>query len=193
MATYDTATLLEQLEKEVQTVLDTVTHIKSKLDAKTLNSPPESGKWSIAQIVEHLNTYNRYYLTAITQAIPVAKKGIAGGVFKSGWLGEYFTKSMYSEVVTNQNVTNKMKAMKGHIPVADLDAEKVLTEFIKDEQRLLQILDSVKGVNMGSVRIPITISKLIKIKMGDALRFLVAHQVRHLLQINNTLKVVDKH
>lgn len=188
MATHNAHQLLEQLKTEVNTVLASVQQISTRLDAPTLNRQPGPGKWSIAQIVEHLNTYNRYYLPCITAALP--KAGPAQKEFKPGWLGDYFTKSMYSEVVTGKKVANKMSAMKGHIPDATLNAAAVIGEFINAQKQLLQLLEDAKRINLGGTRIPITISKLVKIKVGDALRFLVAHQVRHLLQVNNTLQAV---
>ncbi len=191
MATYNRNELLEQLKAEVNTVLATVQQISNDLDAQSLNRQPMAGKWSIAQVLEHLNTYNRYYLPAIKAAMPKAGH-TTSKEFKSGWLGEYFAKSMYSEVVTGKRVANKMSAMKGHIPDASLNAAAVINEFIAAEKELLQMLEDAKQVNIGGIRIPITISKMIKIKVGDALRFLVAHQVRHLLQINNTRSAISR-
>ena len=189
MHTFKTVQLIEQLKAEANIVLNTA-HQLSKLDNNTLNTPPEPGKWSLAQILEHLNTYNRYYLPLAASAIATAKKSAEYKTFKPGWLGNYFTKSMYSEVVSAKKVTNKMSAMKGHIPADTLDGAAVIKEFIESQTELLRLLDDAHNVNLAGIRIPITISKWIKISLGDAFRFLVAHQIRHHLQINNTLAVV---
>jgi hypothetical protein len=185
MATHNTRELLEQLKSETNTVLDRISQLRGSGEL-LLNAQPEPGKWSLAQIVEHLNTYNRYYLPVAKIAINKARKANGTSTFSSGWLGNYFTKSMYSEVVSSKKISNKMKAFKGHRPDANLNAQAVIDEFIADEKLLLQLLKDAAHADLASVKIPITLSKWIKISVGDALRFLVAHQVRHLLQINNT-------
>lgn len=181
----DTNAMLTELAGEVTMVLETIRNA-SAAGGELLNTPPQPGKWSVAQIVEHLNTYNRYYIPRMQKALGMARKG--NGTFSPGWLGNYFTKSMYSEVKTANKVANKMSAMKGHIPAEKLDAPEVMAEFLAAQKELLQLLKDMEGKDLASVKIPITISRFIKIKLGDAARFLVAHQVRHLLQVSNTVK-----
>jgi hypothetical protein len=180
------AELLHQLTAEVKDVLQTAQKL-ARLDETTLNMQPAPGKWSMAQVIEHLNTYNRYYLPLVAKRMPAARKILGNAPYKPGWLGDYFVKSMYSDVKTKGVIANKMSAMKGHIPDAVLDGKNVIAEFMADGEQLLLLLDAAKAVDMSSVKIPITIARWIKISMGDALRFLIAHQVRHMHQINNLL------
>ena len=183
----DTNAMLTELAGEVTMVMETIRNA-SLAGGELLNSPPQPGKWSVAQIVEHLNTYNRYYIPYMQRALGTAQKG--NGTFSPGWLGNYFTKSMYSEVKTANKVANKMSAMKGHIPAERLDAAAVTEEFIEAQQQLLALLEAMRGKDLAGVKIPITISRFIKIRLGDAARFLVAHQVRHLLQVNNAMRAI---
>lgn len=180
--------LLQQLKNEVASIITTVNELSVLGEAK-LNTPPATGKWSIAQVIEHLNTYNRYYIPLIAKVVKQAPK-TTSNLFSPGWLGNYFVKSMYSEVKTTNKVANKMSAMKGHIPPVALNASATIREFVTAQQQLLEILEQMDSKDMSAVRIPITISRLIKISYGDAARFLVAHQVRHQLQINNIAAVV---
>lgn len=183
----DTNKMLSELDREVTEVTNSISGAAT-LGNDRLNTQPSPGKWSVAQVVEHLNTYNRYYIPYIQKMMGVAKKG--DGTFKPGWLGAYFTKSMYSEVKTANRVANKMSAMKGHIPPERLDAAAVIEEFIGAQKELLELLAAMKGKDLASVKVPITISRFIKISLGDAARFLVAHQVRHLHQVTNTMKAI---
>ena len=187
--TFDPKELIDSLSAEVNNIVQRITEL-STLSNEQLNKQPAPGKWSVAQIVEHLNTYDRYYIPLASQGLKKAGRVSGKKQFKPGWLGEYFVKSMYSQVKTTGAVTNKMSAMKGHIPSEALDATKVLSEFIAGQRKLLALLEQMKGVDMESVRIPITISKFITIKLGDAIRFLVAHEVRHFSQIERTLEAI---
>jgi len=179
--------MLSTLAGEVQEMINCISDA-AKLNDEVLNTQPQPGKWSVAQVMEHLNTYNRYYMPLMQKALGSVHSG--NGTFKPGWLGEYFTKSMYSEVKTSGRVANKMSAMKGHIPAEKLEGRKVIAEFLDAQKALLQLLRDMEGKDLASVKIPITISRFIKIKLGDAARFLVAHQVRHLLQVKNTMRAI---
>ncbi len=189
--TFDSMELIDSLSAEVNTIVQRITEL-SALSNEQLNKQPARDKWSVAQIVEHLNTYDRYYIPLASQMLNKAVRVSGNKQFKPGWLGEYFVKSMYSQVKTTGAVTNKMSAMKGHIPSETLDATKVLNEFLVDQRKLLALLEQMKGVDIASVRIPITISKFITIKLGDAIRFLVAHEVRHFSQIERTLEAIRR-
>ena len=42
---------------------------------------------------------------------------------------------------------------------------------------------------MGKIRISISISRFVKLKLGDTFRFLIAHEQRHFVQVARTLYV----
>jgi uncharacterized damage-inducible protein DinB len=178
--------LLRDLKAEVAGTIAIVSAL-DRSDEPKLNRKPDNGGWSAVQILEHLNTYNRYYIPLVTTSLPKTQLKNAAGTYKPGWLGDYFTRSMYSEVKSAKKVTNKMNALKGHRPDGELKATEVIAEFLHDQELLLKLLDEAVDRDISSVKIPITISKLLRISMGDALRFLIAHQVRHMLQLRNTL------
>lgn len=191
MNKYNTSELLTSLENELNTILIVFNQLQ-QLDDATLNKQPSVNKWSLAQILEHLNSYNRYYLHHIEAAMKNAdKQHVApAAVFRPGWLGNYFTQSMYSDVVAKNEITNKMKAPKDHTPQTVLNSKAVMAEFAAGEQTLLKMLAAAQQVNICEIKIPISIARWIKINLGDTFRFLIAHQVRHFLQVRNTLAVV---
>lgn len=189
MSVFNAKALIEELYKDVQ---DIIAHTKeiANLDDAMLNKQPAAGKWSIAQVIEHLNSYNRYYLPEIRVAL---QKGLNGHIafneqYHSGWFGDYFTKMMQPK--EGGKIANKMNAPKEHQPIAALDGQKVLNEFIARQNDLLNYLQQAKQTNMGKLRVPISISKFIKLKLGDTFRFLIAHQQRHFIQVDNTLQHV---
>ena len=181
-----TNTLLDQLEADTRQAILGVSYLL-QTDPGMLMQQPEPGRWSVAQIIEHLNSYGRYYLPLLEQA--VSKTGYPfHPLFKPGWLGNYFTRIMLPG--KDDEVHNKMKAFKAHIPSADIDSKKALDEFLEQEQRLLQILAKARHTDIGKIRIPISLTKLVKLKAGDTLRFVIAHHQRHFVQIDHTLKAV---
>jgi uncharacterized damage-inducible protein DinB len=71
-----------------------------------------------------------------------------------------------------------------------LNVDTVLKEFLAGQDKLQQLLEQAKGKDLAKIHIPITLTKLIKLRLGDTLRFLIAHEQRHMIQARNTLKTV---
>jgi uncharacterized damage-inducible protein DinB len=185
MPVFNTIQLLTSLQNDVEHMLARMEHIKAITDTD-MNRQPAPGKWSIAQVLEHLNSYNRYYLPEMEKAL--VKKLPAHTQFRSGWFGNYFTNMMAPKA---NGITNKMSAPKNHVPVDNLNSAQVIADFIKGQSRLLKFLKQAENNDMGKLRVPISISRFIKLKLGDTFRFLIAHQQRHFVQIDNILKVLD--
>lgn len=182
-------TFIEQLQSDTRQVLATLKQLQH-LDPDLLLHQPSPGKWSVAQIIEHLNTYGRYYLPKLEKARG-RKQLPPFDFFKPGWLGAYFTKSMRPK--PNGSITNKMKAFKNHIPDPAIDSKAALDEFEKQELLLLELLNDVTGTDLSKGKVPVSIAPFIKLKMGDVFAFLIAHHQRHFVQINNTLNSIRAH
>ena len=172
----DKEKLLSTLENRVEEHLRVAIKTFQNLDEATLLKPADNGGWSIAQCLWHLNSYGDYYLPHIKKGLE--KDGYSEtDKFKGSWIGSYFTKSM--EPSTG---TMKMKAFKNHTPAPDLDAHAVVAEYIRQQELLLDFLNKAKSKNLDKIRIPISISKFVKLKLGDTFQFLIAHDERHIQQ-----------
>lgn len=185
MQKFRSVELLDQLQADVRQMILEVNRLKS-LDPGLLLGQPAPGKWSVTQVLEHLNSYTRYYLLAIERALEADRP--ATGEFKPGWLGNYFTKLM--KPGEDGEVKNKMNALKDHRPGRFEDALPVLTTFLEHQHYLVDLLEKAKAKNIGRIRVPISISKLIRLKAGDTFRFLIAHEQRHFVQIERTLAML---
>lgn len=182
--------LLNQLQADTRALILKVNHLL-KEDPRLISKKSSPEKWSVAQIIEHLKSYGNYYLPEMNKAI---EKAEADGKkphteFHPGWLGNYFTKMMLPN--KQGKITNRMQAPSDHWPAEDLNGADVLNEFLKQQYTLLDYLDRAKKINIGGVRIPISISKLLRLKLGDTFRFFVAHQQRHFIQVRNTLEALN--
>ena len=182
MKKYRSLDLLEQLQADTRQLILDANYLKTT-DPGMLLQEPAAGKWSVIQILEHLNSYGNYYLLAIEKSLKENNPAI--DVFKPGWLGDYFTKLM--KPGENGTIAHKMQSPKDHRPQRHPDAFPVLNTFLEQQHYLLELLESAKSKNIGNIRTPISISRFIKLKMGDVFRFLIAHEQRHFVQIENTL------
>jgi hypothetical protein len=179
--------LLETFQTDTRHIMLRTAQLQ-QLPISRLLKQPAPGRWSVAQIIEHLNTYGRYYLPRLQEAIN-DKQTEPAEWFVPGWLGGYFTKSMMPK--PDGTIGNKMKAFKNHSPAPQLDAVKVLQEFEQQEILLLQLLDKAQLVDLNRARIPVSIAPFIKLKMGDVFGFNIAHHQRHFVQIENTIRQCD--
>lgn len=184
MKKYNSIDLLNELQADVRELLATTAELKSE-DPGVLLQQPSPGKWSVIQVLEHLNMYGNHYLPALEKALLRAKP--SSPFFKPGWLGDYFTRIMQPK---DGVVSNKMQTPKSHQPTAKPDAFPVIQTFSTQQLYLLQLLEQAKEKNIGSVRVPISLTRFIKMKAGDTFRFLIAHEQRHFVQIANTLQKV---
>lgn len=184
MAKYKSEDLLNDLIKDVQRIKESAQFFQSS-DQTKLAFSPDKAKWSVVQILEHLNAYNRHYLPLIEKNVSIVTHS-ANSVFTPGYWGELFTKKMKPTNV--YEIKNKMKAAKAYTFPNSLHVDTVLKEFVTHQDHLLRLLEMAKSRDLNSIRIPITLTSLIQLKLGDMFRFLVAHEQRHLIQARNTLK-----
>lgn len=148
------------------------------LDLKSLTWKEHAESWSILECLEHLNLYGDYYLPQIeykiksTGSVPVPE-------FSSGLLGSYFANSMLPK-----EKLNKMKTFKDKNPLhANLD-KSVIDRFISQQLKLTNLLKQSLNVNLNKVKIETSITRLIKLKLGDTFQFIVNHNIRHFYQID---------
>jgi hypothetical protein len=178
MKTINSNNLLEELQADIRQLILTATYLQKEAPGFLLTNPAP-GKWSVAQVLEHLNSYGRYYIPAIEKSLSANKPNKER--FTPGWMGNYFTKIM--KPGADGKIANKMNAPKNHRPSADLDIKPVIDTFLQQQQQLLDLLEKAKKKNIGAIKTPISISRFIKLKVGDTFRFFVAHEQRHFLQI----------
>lgn len=170
--------LISQLVLETTKIIDFATQLKLLLDSE-LNKRIDENSWSILECLEHLNLYGDFYLLEIynkmnQSKIPQQK------YFKSGILGNYFAKSM----IPKENL-NKMKTLKMMNPIFTNRNKNVIDIFINQQNEILNLLEIAKSKNLEKIKTNISISKLIKIRLGDTFRFIINHNLRHIQQIRN--------
>ncbi len=182
MKTISSQSLLDNLMEDVRTIILQASRLEN-VPANQLQMQPDPQQWSIAQILAHMNFYSRHYLKEIENNIHKSETVMDKQMFKPGWFGNYFTKMMSPK---NGVIKNKMKTMKVAIPNKEVDGKAALRQFIADQHILLNLLQISKTADLNKIRIATSISRLIRLKLGDTFRFFIAHEQRHMIQISNT-------
>lgn|SRR5574343_1416858 len=168
--------LLKELKNITAQALQTVYSFKD-LSSEQLNYRTHEKSWSILECLEHLNLYGDFYLPEMERAI-LQSKTTATTEFKSGLLGNYFAELMRAEKA------KKMTSPKDKNPIHSSLSETSILRFEKQAERLRHILQLSENVNLNQVKCSISISRIIRLKLGDTLRFYIYHIDRHIQQAN---------
>ncbi len=155
--------------------------LKQKTDEE-LKWKENQESWNILECLEHLNLYGQFYIPEIEKTI-LNSRYKSEREFKSGILGKYFAESMLPK-----QKLNKMKTFKDKNPLNNNLNRKVIDEFINQQIKIIDLLNKSKTVSLGKNKVKITLTKLIKLKLGDTFRFVINHNIRHFKQIENIIK-----
>ncbi len=175
-----TEKLLQSLIEQTKQIINQAEKLKG-YDLHTLSRKANPTSWSMLECLEHLNLYGDFYLPQIEDKIKSSATQ-PDTEFKSGWLGNYFAESMLPK-----EKLNKMKTFKDKNPLnAKLDAS-VIDRFISQQIKLLDLLSLSGKVSLNKIKISTSISKLIKLKLGDTFRFYINHMTRHMQQVDRIM------
>jgi len=175
-----TSQLLDELKTKTEDHVQYAEKLLELSDEK-LNSRVSNDSWSVLECFEHLNRYGNFYIPEIIKRISSSETS-STSVFKSGILGNYFAKSMFP-----REKLNKMKTFKSMDPINSQLDKNVVKEFIKQQNQLIELLQKANHVDLNKVKTGISISKLIKLRLGDTFRFIISHNERHIQQAERIL------
>jgi hypothetical protein len=123
-----------------------------------------------------LNLYGDFYIAALTDSISKSKTA-PQKEFNSGLLGNYFANSMKPKAKLN-----KMATFKDKNPLGSKLDHTTIDRFIDQQTTMLQLLNQSRKVDLSKTKVPISITKYIKLKLGDTFRFVIYHNDRHIAQ-----------
>ncbi|MDT0645790.1 DinB family protein [Zunongwangia sp. F260] len=152
------------------------------LPLEKLNHKENIGSWSALECLKHLNLYGDFYLPEIEKRINRSSHA-AEDKFKSGRIGNYFAQMM----LPGENM-KKIKTFKNKNPAGSKLDKRTIEEFIVQQKKLLELLDSARNVSLNKTKTSISISSFLKLKLGDTFRVMIYHNERHVLQAQKSLK-----
>ena len=171
--------LLERTKQNLSAVEDFRSHTFEDLNFRT-----QPGSWSVLECIEHLNFYGYFYLPEMEKQI-TASSYPAVETFKSGLLGNYFAVSMLPK-----EKLNKMKTLKSQDPIGKTLGREVLDVFVDQQLHLLNIIEKAKQVDLSKTKTGISITKYLRLRLGDTMRVVIYHNQRHIKQAQNVLKAL---
>lgn len=177
MMQIETRLLIEDLLNRTEKSTRVVKQLK-ELTFEQLNYKKSAIEWSVLECIEHLNLYGDFYLPEIEKQILAQKNKSQSTVFKSGFIGNYFANLMQ----VKDGKVKKMKSPKDKNPSNSLLTMTTLDRFLKQQQRLTSLLGQAQDIDLTKTKTAISLTPLIRLRLGDTFRFFVYHIERHVLQ-----------
>lgn len=182
----DKLALINRLISDTEEVKSEAAKFKS-LDREHLYYKPDIHKWSVLECIEHLNIADAHYITQFEKKLSVAPSSDST-VFKPGWMGNYFVNMIKPK--EDGTIPSPMKTWKRFVPEVHVQHD-TLSKFIEDQDYLLNALEKSKSLDLNTVKITSALGSILTFKLGDAFRFLIGHNQRHLIQAKNVLNQLD--
>lgn len=177
-----TESLISDLIKRTKQNINQI-EILNQRTAKELNKKKSEEAWSIFECIEHLNLYGKFYIREVEQEINRSETN-PEPYFKPGLIGDYFAKSMLPS-----EKMKKIKTFKNKNPNGTNLNKKVIQKFLEQQNQILELLDQSREISLSKTKTSISISKLIKLKLGNTLRVLIYHNERHIVQAQKALRI----
>lgn len=152
-----------------------------ELSGEDLNAKKDQTQWSILECLEHLNLYGDFYLPEIEKQLLKGAKASDNSIFKSGVIGNYFTNLMKAN-------DGKMKSPKDKNPINSKLSAITIDRFLKQSETLKVLLNQGRNVDLTKTKAAISLSSMIKLRLGDTFRFYVYHIERHVLQAQRNIE-----
>lgn len=181
-----TSLLIEELLSLTEKSIRSVKTFK-ELDNSQLNFKQSKDEWSILECIEHLNLYGDFYLPEIQKRLLGNKNSSPALTFKAGMIGNYFANLMRG----SNGQIKKMKSPKDKNPSNSTLTVTTLDRFLKQQELLKSLLNASRSVDLNKIKTSISISTMVKLKLGDTFRFYVYHVDRHIIQAEKQLKNVE--
>lgn len=178
---FNSKELLEDLSERTKSNIIEAKAFRSH-NLEELNWRPFQTSWSVLECLEHLNLYGDFYIPQIEKVIK-KKKYPGEKAFKSGYVGNYFARMM----LPGENL-KKMKTFKNKNPLGSKLDKSTTERFIDQQNAILDLLSKASKVSLGRTKTGISISRFIRLKLGDILRVVIFHNQRHILQAQRVLK-----
>lgn len=183
--------VLDEVATITERNIQLLKHKFSGMSQGQLSWKPTESTWSITEVFAHLNEYARFYHEAFHRRIDRTRFREPRENFVSSPLGRSAWVSM--KLGNAKNIKRRFKASKAYDPLANpqLLAGNQLEILLAGQQELIKVLEKALAVNIRKVKVPIAMSKIVRLRLGDALLFVAYHNERHFQQAINITKMAQ--
>lgn len=175
-------------------LINTAVENFQELPFTILNRKPNAKQWSIIEVVGHMNQAYEDYRQKIDHAIQTFPK-------KANEISETYTANGMGKMAINMIRPKngqrkwKMKTMKKFEPDAVLskaskaEIEATFQHFFEIQQHLKTAILASRELDVKKHKITSAIGPIVRFYLPDCFEFIISHEERHVLQIQELLSI----
>ena len=181
------------LPDELQSLLDQIDaceleaeRIVADMDDDSINRPPPSGGWSVAQCLEHLALMNEFYLRGWQEAVDEAARA-GSGRFKGlhpTFVGRWFAKALEPPAKL------KTTAVASVQPASHFSRAETLSRYTSSHAGYRRLVRAAAALDVNRIVRPNPIVTRVKMRLATVLLVVPAHDRRHLWQAANVKRTL---
>lgn len=173
--------------KRIDTVTAKVDDEFGGLSHEQLNWKLSTEKWSIAEVLEHLNLVNASYEKVLTDSVNgTSDMGFTGSI---GFVVKFLGNMIYQSVEPSR--AKRMKTFPVWEPAESNVSVEVISEFKKHQELIKQLISDNKSLLEKDIVIPSPANRYIVYKLRKAVEIVVSHEERHLNQALEVKRLID--
>lgn len=157
------------------------------LQPDIVNWKETSKKWSVLEVVSHLNQVYQLYLDNFEKVLKNAPTLSSSETNKkqSTLLGGL---SAYSMKPKGKKRRFKMKTFDFFEPVSKAESpNETIVLFLENKSRFREIIEQSRLKDVKGIKIPTALGQKIKFYIPECIDFLMSHEERHIVQIEGIL------
>ncbi|MGB3777510.1 MAG: DinB family protein [Tunicatimonas sp.] len=174
----------QQVFHEIAEANHQVQHLQQQ-PINALRHRPRPDAWSALDCVEHMNLFYDDYLPRMAAAVQRATSS-SKLTYSPGFFGQKMIDSLRPQQGKRRM---KIKTFKKMTPNTDnKPPEPVFAAFLQHHAHLEELLTQAASLNWNRVKVASAIGPVLRFKLGDCFRLLLAHTERHLLQAQEAME-----
>lgn len=176
--TNDLLSQAELLDQNQNEVLSWQIHGEERL-----NRRPDSDRWSLYEIIDHLDKVNRSYFDQLAEITLGNGRSLNGlGLWWGNKLGKFILNGV------QPSNTRKVKTFPVWTPTAITYQDVVFSNFVESQQKMIGYVKSSGEAVARDTRIVSPANKYLYYPLGIAFQIIAVHQLRHIQQGKQVLQ-----
>lgn len=183
-----TTKYLNEIEAGFRQAIDEVKSLVENTEGVKLNTPEAPGKWHMLQCIEHMSRATEVYVNNVQGKLQNETLPPANAEYKGHWKGRMFARMNAPK--PGDEIPMKLKTFKSMEPPQELDSQTVLNRFYEVHEEMISVINKTRSVNIDKIKIATALGPMVKLRIGEAYRFLLAHTQRHMVQLRRIKNTV---
>jgi hypothetical protein len=178
------AEVTQQVQRELTAANEQVRSLQQQ-PVNILRHRPRPKAWSALDCVEHMNLFYDDYLPRVEAAV---RDGTASATstYTPGFFGKMMIKGQRPQQGKRRMKIKTFKKMTPHTD--DKPSEPVFAAFLRHHTHLEELLAQAAPLDWNRTKVASAIGPVLRFKLGDCFRLLLAHTERHLLQAHEAIE-----